>query len=347
MKLPKLKYVKYVRSKGHLYAYFDTGQRNGTKRVWAKLPPPSSVGFFDSYSVMMGHRTRRQEIVHTVAGLCDTFERSAEFRALAMGTQKFYSSTMRRVREQLGKFPLDAVERRHVREVVENRIAGVGSKNAFLAVVGVLYAYARRSDLTKQEPTKDLKPVKTGSHEPWPQEVLAAGLKAEHDRTRLAINLLYYTGQRIGDIMKLKWSDIREGVVFLTQQKTGKAMAIPLHSSLQAELLRTERRGATVISTYEGRPMTDQVVRRELKAFCDLFGLELVPHGLRKNAVNALLEAGATVPEVGAITGQSFNMVEHYARRVSVARLSKAAMDKLENASGKSKPGDKPGLESA
>lgn len=343
MKPPKLKYVKYVKAKGKLYAYFDTGQKNGEKRVWAKLPPPSSVGFYDSYSVMMGHRTRRREVILTVNGLCDEYERSTEFRQLAMGTQKFYTSTLKRVREQLGKFPIDAVERRHVREVVENRITGIGSKNAFLAIVGVLYTFARRRDLTKQEPTKDLKQYKTGSHEPWPAEVLQAGLKAEHDRTRLAINLLYYTGQRIGDVCKLKWSDIREGVVYLTQQKTGKPLAIPLHSSLAAELERTERRAETVISTYDGRPMTDQVVRRELKAFCEEFGLELVPHGLRKNAVNALLEAGATVPEVGAITGQSFNVVEHYARRVSVIRLSQAAMAKLENATGKFKPTDKPG----
>lgn len=342
MKPPKLKYVKYVRAKGNLYAYFDTGQSKGNKRVWAKLPAPSSTGFYDSYLVMMGHRTRKREIVQTVAGLCDKFEGSREFRQLAMGTQKFYTTTMRRIREQLGKFPIDAVERRHVREVIENRIEGVGSKNAFRAVMGVLYAFARSHDMTKQEPTKDIKQYKTGSHEPWPQEVLDAGLVAEHDRTRLAINLLYYTGQRIGDVMRLKWSDVREGVIYLTQQKTGKPMAIPLHSSLKRELEATERRGDYIICTLEGRPMTDQVVRRELKAFCEQHGLELVPHGLRKNAVNALLEAGATVPEVGAITGQSFNMVEHYARRVSVIRLSQAAMDKLENATGKFKGTNKP-----
>lgn len=347
-KLPKLKYVKYVRSKGKLYAYFDTGQKKaGDKRVWAKLPAPSATGFYDSYLVMMGHRQRRREVVQTVAGLCDEYEKSPEFRKLAMGTQKFYTSTMRRVREQLGKFPIDAVERRHVREVIENRIEGVGSKNAFRAVVGVLYAFARGRDMTRAEPTKDLKQVKTGSHEPWPPEVLEAGLKAEHGRTRLAINLLYYTGQRIGDIVRLRWSDIREGVIYITQQKTGKPMAIPLHSSLRAELDSTARLGEYVICTYEGRQMTDQVVRRELKALAEMFGLELVPHGLRKNAVNALLEAGATVPEVGAITGQSFNMVEHYARRVSVKRLSQAAMDKFENATGKFKPSNKLGDETA
>jgi integrase len=345
-KLPKLKYVKYVRAKGNLYAYFNTGKTNSRgKRVWTPLPPPSTPGFYDSYLVMMGHRQRRVEIVPTVASLADQFEDSPEFAALAMGTQKLYTSTLKRIREQLGKFPLHAVQRRHVREVVDNRLTGNGSRNAFLAVIGVLFAFGRNHELCDNEPTKDIKSFKIGQHEPWPEDVLAAGLKAEHERTRLAVNLLYYTGQRIGDVVRLKWTDIRDGVVYLTQQKTGTPLAIPLHSSLVLELDRTERRAETIISTYEGKPMTDQVVRRELKAFCDTFGLKLVPHGLRKNAVNALLEAGATVPEVGAITGQSFNVVEHYARKVSKIKLSRAAIDKLENATGKFKQVGKPAPE--
>jgi len=332
-RLPKLKYVKFVRSKGKVYAYFNTGQKASGKVVWATLPAPSSVGFHDSYAVMLGHRQRKLETIKTVAVIADDYESSEEFRQLAMGSQKFYTSTLKRIREQLGKFPVDSVERRHVREIVDNRIAGNGSRNAFLGVLGALYTFARRRDLTTKEPTKDIAPFPTGSHEPWPDEVLEAGLKAEHDRTRLAIHLLYYTGQRIGDVVRLKWTDIRDGVLYLTQQKTGKALAIALHSSLKTELDRTERRGSNILSTYEGRAMTDQVIRRELKGFGDQFGIEVVPHGLRKNAVNALLQAGATVPETAAITGQSYNIVEYYAKRVSQKTLAKSAIGKLENAS--------------
>lgn len=332
-RLPSLKYVKFVRSKGKVYAYFNTGQKASGKVIWAPLPPHSSVGFHDSYAVMLGHRQRKLVAVQTVSTVADDYEASLEFRNLAMGTQKFYTSTLKRIREQLGKFPIDTVERRHVREIVDNRIPGNGSRNAFLAVLGALYSFARRRDLTTREPTKDIAPFPTGSHEPWPDELLEAGLKAEHDRTRLAIHLLYYTGQRIGDVVRLKWTDIRDGVLYLTQQKTGKALAITLHSSLKTELDKAERRSAYILSTYDGREMTDQVIRRELKAFGDLFGLQVVPHGLRKNAVNALLQAGATVPETAAITGQSYNIVEYYAKRVSQHILAKSAIGKLENAS--------------
>jgi len=51
---------------------------------------------------------------------------------------------------------------------------------------------------------------------------------------------------------------------------------------------------------------------------------------LRKSAVVMLLEAGCTDAEVSAITGQSRQMVEHYARQVNQKRLAAAAILKWE-----------------
>lgn len=348
-RLPKLQYVKYVRSKGQVYAYFNTGKKDADgKRIYASLPKPSSVGFHDSYSVMCGHRTRAEQTPFTVTDLADKFENSAEFSQLALGTRKLYKSTLKHVRKQLGTFPINGVQRKHVAEVVNNRLGEQnGTRNAFLAVIGVLYTFARRLDLTDASPAKDIKPFKIGQYEPWPVEVLNEGLEAEHDRTRLAIHLLYYTGQRIGDVVRFRWSDIRDGVIYFTQQKTGKPMRVPLHSALQDELQRTPRKGFTIIVNQDGEAMTDQVIRRELKAFAAEHGFDLVPHGLRKNAVNALLQAGCTVPEVQAITGQSYKVVEHYARRVSQIILGDAAILKFQNTSGKFNPVGKQDLKPA
>ena len=58
--------------------------------------------------------------------------------------------------------------------------------------------------------------------------------------------------------------------------------------------------------------------------------LGLVFHGLRKSAVVMLLEAGCSDAEVGAVTGQSRSMVEHYAKRVNQGKLAAAAVLKWE-----------------
>lgn len=57
---------------------------------------------------------------------------------------------------------------------------------------------------------------------------------------------------------------------------------------------------------------------------------KVVPHGLRKNAVNAMLECDCTRDQVAAITGQSDKVISHYAKRVNQGKLAKAAIYKLE-----------------
>ena len=96
------------------------------------------------------------------------------------------------------------------------------------------------------------------------------------------------------------------------------------------ELARTRKVGITILGNDLGQPVSQWIVRKELQAFGEANGEQVVPHGLRKNAVNALLEAGCTAYEVMAITGQSLNIVEHYARGVNQRRLGEAAIIKLE-----------------
>jgi hypothetical protein len=54
-------------------------------------------------------------------------------------------------------------------------------------------------------------------------------------------------------------------------------------------------------------------------------------HGLRKNAVNMLLEVGCSEEQVAAIVGMSAAMLHHYSKEVSKFRLARSAMKMLES----------------
>jgi hypothetical protein len=71
----------------------------------------------------------------------------------------------------------------------------------------------------------------------------------------------------------------------------------------------------------------DELNRTEMSALRER---RLVFHGLRKSAVVFLLEAGCSDAETEAITGQSRDMVEHYAKQVNQKRLAAAAILKWE-----------------
>jgi hypothetical protein len=88
-----------------------------------------------------------------------------------------------------------------------------------------------------------------------------------------------------------------------SQTKTRPELQIPISPELQQVLDSLPRRGFTILTQANGQPWLDDGLRLYLQAWA---------HGLRKNAVNALLEAGCSAAEVSAITGQSLEMVEHH-----------------------------------
>jgi len=72
------------------------------------------------------------------------------------------------------------------------------------------------------------------------------------------------------------------------------------------------------------------MVRRHLRAI-GIRGYSV--HGLRKNAAQALAEAGCSISEIMAITGhRSPGMALHYTKRAEKKRLARTAIDRWEAA---------------
>lgn len=75
----------------------------------------------------------------------------------------------------------------------------------------------------------ELKTVKK-EREPWPRDLLDV-YRAACDlgtRERLVMELCVGTGQRIGDVLGMRWSDIQDGGFVVRQSKTGKELWVPI-----------------------------------------------------------------------------------------------------------------------
>jgi integrase len=117
------------------------------------------------------------------------------------------------------------------------------------------------------------------------------------------------------------------GMLAVKQEKTGKRLQIPVHRDLRP-ILDTIPRRLTILTSSEGRPWTKSGFKATWRKHKPkaVLKLGLVFHGLRKAAVVMLLEAGCTDAEVAAITGQSRQMIEHYARQVNQEKLARSAI---------------------
>jgi len=262
---------------------------------------------------------------------CDLYERSEHFRSLSTGTQRNYSIYLRYFLEMLPTAPAGELERKDVVRLIDGRAETPGAANSLLRAINALYKWGRTRGHVENNPCRDIEELSVGEHAPWPESVLDAALEADDDRVRLATHLLLYTAQRIGDVLRMKWTDIAmgaDGVRRLTvqQQKTGRELVIPIHAALERELQRHKRELGYIIAGVQGRPLSQHRLRDDLQAFAAQLGAKVVPHGLRKNAVNALLEAGCSAAETASISGQSLQMVEHYAKARSQRKLGEAAI---------------------
>lgn len=332
MRRKSLPHIKRSTAKGKEYLYFRTGQTgaNGNE-ILAKLPPAGDPGFGDSYASYLAARTKRerQGSELTVPALCDLYERSQKHKGLSHGTQRLYGFGLAHFRKMLPTAPAALIDRTDIARLVDGKADTPGAANSLLRTINAMYKWARERGHVANDPGKDVPEFDTGEHEPWPQHVLDAALASDDALVRLATHLLYFTALRIGDALALRWSDIREGVIFVTPQKTKRTrgeMMIPIHQELTAALAKEPKRGLTIITGADGKPLTQQTVRTKLKEFAAELGAKAVPHGLRKNAVNALLECGCSVAETAAISGQSLGMVELYAKRRAQGSLASAAI---------------------
>ncbi|EOU8607530.1 tyrosine-type recombinase/integrase, partial [Shigella sonnei] len=88
---------------------------------------------------------------------------------------------------------------------------------------------------------------------------------------RLAMELAVVTGQRVGDLCEMKWSDIVDGYLYVEQSKTGVKIAIPttLHvDALGISMKETLDKckeilgGETIIASTRREPLSSGTVSR-------------------------------------------------------------------------------------
>lgn len=333
-----LPYVHHKRAKGRSYWYFSTGATKNGRPILKRLPAPSDPEFPRAYQAARAGRTRRTSVQdeRNFDWLCRTYEKSPEFRSLAENSKRNYLRHLGYANHAFSNaygrsWPLSIIRPIHILELRDKFADQPGKASSIVRAVKALFAWASKpargymaTNLAEGIDTFDSTP-----HEQWPEWLLEEGLN--DPAVRLPIALLYFTGQRIGDVVKMGRHSIAGGIVSVTQQKTGKSLRIAVHSRL-AQIIEADAPDLLFLVNEKGKPLSAAAVRQRLQAWAKGKGVHVVPHGLRRNAVSALLEAGCSTAEVEAITGQSLKMIEHYAAQRDREHLSRAAILKFERA---------------
>lgn len=162
--------------------------------------------------------------------------------------------------------PLDVIEPQSIRRYLDRRSKAPVRANREKALFSHMWNKAREWGLTaKPNPCAGVRGFKeTGRDHYVEDDAYRAVWEAADAVTRDAIDLAYLTGQRPADVLKMKSTDVRDGMVHFTQNKTSKKLRISEVGELAEVLARIKARkvgGLALLYTEKGEPLRRDTLR--------------------------------------------------------------------------------------
>ena len=271
----------------------------------------------------------------TLRALAVSYFASPAFRTKRRSTQYTYRNVIDRLCVEHGDKRPALLQREHVIRLIAAWTEKPGVANALRRSLRALMQHAVEIGMRADDPTRDVRaiPVRGDGYHSWTEAEIAQ-FERHHpanSRARLAFALLLYTGQRRSDVVRMGRQHITDGVLSVRQQKTGRALWIPVHATLTSIIGETAAGNLTFLVTDQGKPYTAAGFGNWFREQCHAAGLRgCSAHGLRKAAARRLAEAGCSAHEISAITGHaSLREVARYTEAADRRKLAVSAMAKV------------------
>lgn len=302
---------------------------------------PGTADFAAEYAVLL--RGKAAPAAVTIAKMIDAYERSPEWANLAGNTRKSYRRHLDYFRAKIGTFDPDRIRTRHLNEMRDALADKPTDANRKIACLSALYSWGQSQDWCKTNPAivvKKLAPTgrKRG---PWPLDLIDAARKTATGRDLLLFELLLGTGQRISDVLNMRWGDMDGDGITVTQAKTKAKVYIPLTDRLRRILAETPKRGLWTVCQNNGQRVSYNLAWKDMMALRVAIGAKGYDiHSLRHSAASEIASLpGMTADHVRAITGHSaVEMVRLYAGEA----MQKARAKEAQAARNRTRPEREP-----
>ena len=329
----KLKHVKKVVNRhGKTYYYH--------RPTWTRLPddprsPEFQIALGELNKKLQDTSIRLNTQPGTLRDIIGRYKATPEFTQLGLDTRKGYIQHLDWLSENLGTERAADFTNGVILAVRDHFSATPRKANYVITILRRVLRIALNREWISDCPAlrQQQEKLKTGpGHRAWPDRATERFRQHAPPELIYAMELALWTGQRQSDLLALQWVQIDDGLIRLTQRKTGKPLIIPIHKHLQNVLEAIPKRSMIVLTMRDGRPWQRYTFRHYFhKAVldCDLKGLTF--HGLRHTAARRLAEeAGGSTHEIAAITGhESLSMVQRYTRDANQERLAKRVIERL------------------
>jgi integrase len=164
-----------------------------------------------------------------VNAILDRYERDI-LPGKAPKTRRDDLGCIRTLRRVFGHMRIDSITTQHLAQYRDIRSRHPSMANREIAVLSHVWSLAREWGYTRREnPARGLRRCREVPRRYYADDRVWAAVRRQADPLLLnAMDLCYLTGQRVADVLKMRWADIRDGVLEVQQNKTGARLRILL-----------------------------------------------------------------------------------------------------------------------
>ena len=269
-------------------------------------------------------------------------------KGLARNSLSAYATDLRHFGHYLKdqRVEVDQVERLHIVKYFQAlRGSGISARSVARALAAIrgMFRFLVAERHLKKDPTENLENPKLWSNLPKSlqafevEALLAAPDRATPDGLRDAamLELLYATGLRVSELIKVRIDDVVMDAGFLrTIGKGSKERIVPFGDTAKDAMVAFIEKGRPAYDKYadphlfltrRGRPMSRQSFWMKIVKYARTAGIKthISPHVLRHSFATHLLENGADLRSVQMMLGHADISTTQIYTHVSRARLQR------------------------
>lgn len=177
----------------------------------------------------------------------------------ATSTRIYQEPQLDVLRAWLGRRDPDSVKPHEIAAFLDDH-AHPTTANRIIALLSHIYTFAIRRGLATTNPCRDVeRNPEHPRHVYVTDDQLTAAIRDAPKPIALALELAYVTGQRMHDLLTLRWTDVRDEGLYFKQHKTGKELLMAYTPRLDQCLTRCQSfsRGSThVLLNTRHQPWT-------------------------------------------------------------------------------------------
>jgi integrase len=269
----------------------------------------------------------------TFGDLGDQYVTGEAFRAKAPRTREDNLDELAMLNRVFKDAPLSAIEPHHVAGYRDNRRArprkgrteeprlATTRANREIALMSAIWNWGRDTGRTNlPNPCEGVRRNREYGRDRYvTNDELEAVWDAADEPLRDALDLYHLTGQRVGDVLRMSLTDVRDGCLMLRQRKTGKPLRLLLEGDLATVLERIKGRAfpddavvsLALVRDEKGQRMTYDALSDRFQAARAAAGVHFQLRDLRAKAATDLDDLALAQRLLGHA---SRSMTEHYTK---------------------------------